>query len=132
MQRIMEPTLAALRVMLADGRTDPDPALRPPPARWPSGPRRPPVPSPSTGPWACCGSPWGWPGCAAGRSAARHALRLADRQLAAGNLTGLQARARAWRALAEAWYGDLTAARRSAADVLTRRGPLESVQLGGG
>jgi LuxR family maltose regulon positive regulatory protein len=61
---------------------------------------------------------------------ARQALRLADRQLAAGNLTGLQARARAWRALAEAWYGDLTAARRSAADVLTGRAPLESALPG--
>ena len=48
---------------------------------------------------------------------ARHALRHADRQLAAGSLAALQARARAWRALAEAACGDLTAARRSASDV---------------
>ena len=33
-----------------------------------AGPGRRPPPSPSTGPWGCCGSPLAWPGCAAGRS----------------------------------------------------------------
>jgi LuxR family maltose regulon positive regulatory protein len=51
---------------------------------------------------------------------ARHALRQADHQLGAGGLTGLRWRARAWRALAEACYGDLTTAVQAAGDV--RRG----------
>jgi LuxR family maltose regulon positive regulatory protein len=41
---------------------------------------------------------------------ARRALRHAVRQLEAAGLAGLLARARAWQALAEALYGDLTAA----------------------
>ena len=41
---------------------------------------------------------------------ARYALNHAARQLTAGGLTGLRP-ARGWQALAEAWHGDLTAAR---------------------
>ncbi len=131
MQRIMEPTLAALRVMLAGGRTDPDPALL-------AGARtlaeRSQAAASTQPEHRAVGLLWYALGVARLRrweiQPARHALRLADRQLAAGNLTGLQARARAWRALAEAWYGDLTAARRSAADVLTGHGTLESALPG--
>ena len=123
MQRIMEPTLAALRVMLAGGRTDPDPALL-------SGARalaeRSQAAASTQPEHRAVGLLWYAVGVARLRrwevQPARHALRHADRQLAAGNLTGLQARARAWRALAEAWYGDLSAARRSAADVLAGTG----------
>jgi LuxR family maltose regulon positive regulatory protein len=123
MQRIMEPTLAALRVMLAGGRTDPDPALL-------AGARtlaeRSQAVASTQPEHRAVGLLWYALGVARLRrwevQPARHALRHADRQLAAGNLTGLQARARAWRALAEAWYGDLSAARRSAADVLAGMG----------
>jgi LuxR family maltose regulon positive regulatory protein len=41
---------------------------------------------------------------------ARSALGHAEHQLTAANLTGLRTRARGWRALAEAFYGDLAAA----------------------
>ena len=127
MQRIMEPTLAALRVMLAGGRTDPDPALL---AGARSLAERAQAAAGTQPEHRAVGLLWFAVGVARLRrweiQQARHALRHADRQLAAGNLTGLQARARAWRALAEAWYGDLTAARRSAADVLARRGVADS------
>ncbi len=123
MQRIMEPTLAALRVMLAGGRTDPDPALL---ATAGSLAERAQAAASTQPEHRAVGLLWFALGVARLRrweiQQARRALRHADRQLAAGNLTGLQARARAWRALAEAWYGDLTAARRSAADVLAGRG----------
>ena len=127
MQRIMEPTLAALRVMLAGGRTDPDPALL---AGARSLAERAQAAAGTQPEHRAVGLLWFAVGVARLRrweiQQARHALRHADRQLAAGNLTGLQARARAWRALAEAWYGDLTAARRSAADVLAGRGVADS------
>jgi LuxR family maltose regulon positive regulatory protein len=133
MQRIMEPTLAALRVMLAGGRTDPDPALL---ATARSLAERAQAAASTQPEHRAVGLLWFALGVARLRrweiQPARHALRLADRQLAAGNLTGLQARARAWRALAEAWYGDLTAARRSAAGVLAGRGPLEPPPRGAG
>ena len=123
MQRIMEPTLAALRVMLAGGRTDPDPALL---ASARALAERAQAAASTQPEHRAAGLLWFALGVARLRrweiQPARHALRCADRQLAAGNLTGLQARARAWRALAEAWYGDLTAARRSASDVLAGRG----------
>jgi len=41
---------------------------------------------------------------------ARSALGRAEHQLTAANLTGLRTRTRGWRALAEAFYGDLSAA----------------------
>ena len=127
MQRIMEPTLAALRVMLAGGRTDPDPALL---AGARSLAERAEAAAGTQPEHRAVGLLWFAVGVARLRrweiQQARHALRHADRQLAAGNLTGLQARARAWRALAEAWYGDLAAARRSAADVLAGRGAGDS------
>jgi len=53
---------------------------------------------------------------------ARRALRRADRQLGAGGLAGLRARARAWLALAQACHGELTLAQQ-AADA-ARKGPV--------
>jgi LuxR family transcriptional regulator, maltose regulon positive regulatory protein len=47
---------------------------------------------------------------------ARYALSHACRQLTAGGLGELCARARGWQALAQAWYGDLTAAEKALAD----------------
>jgi LuxR family maltose regulon positive regulatory protein len=133
MQRIMEPTLAALRVMLAGGRTDPDPALL---ATARALAERSQAAASTQPEHRAVGLLWFALGVARLRrweiQQARRALRHADRQLAAGNLTGLQARARAWRALAEAWYGDLTAARRSAADVLAGRGAADPGLAGRG
>ncbi len=45
---------------------------------------------------------------------ARHALRQADDHLGSGRMAALRCRARAWRALADASYGDLTRAGREA------------------
>ena len=133
MQRIMEPTLAALRVMLAGGRTDPDPALL---AGARSLAERTQATASTQPEHRAVGLLWFALGVARLRrweiQQARHALRHADPQLAAGNLAVLQARARAWRALAEAWYGDLTAARRSAADVLAGQGVTERGLAEGG
>ncbi|MFI5065669.1 MAG: hypothetical protein ACHP9Z_17065, partial [Streptosporangiales bacterium] len=118
MRRMMEPVLAALRVMLAGCRTDPDPALLAEVAEIAARAEA----AASTQPeHRAAGLTWFAVGVARLRrweiQQARHALRHADRQLAAGSLAALQARARAWRALAEAVCGDLTAARRSASDV---------------
>jgi LuxR family transcriptional regulator, maltose regulon positive regulatory protein len=116
MRRIMEPTIAALRVMHAASRTDADPGLlaegRALAARCQA--------AVGTGAehrgvgllWFALG--------AASLSRweiqdARRALGRADRELGAGGLAGWQARARGWRALAEALGGDLAAAERSAA-----------------
>jgi len=118
MRRIMEPTVAALRVMHASSRTDPDPGLL---AAGRSLAERS-QPRVSTQPeHRGIGLLWFALGTASLRrweiQEARRALRRADRELGAGGLAGFQARARAWRALAEAWYGDLVAAERSAGDV---------------
>ena len=94
MQRIMEPTLAALRVMLAGDRTDPDPALL---ATARSLAERAQTAASTQPEHRAVGLLWFALGVARLRrweiQPARYALRLADRQLAAGNLTGLQARA---------------------------------------
>lgn len=123
MRRVMKPTLAALRVMLAGGRTDPDPALL---AAARSLAEQAQAPASTQPEHRAVGLLWFALGVARLRrweiEPARQALRQADRQLAAGSLSGLQARARAWRALAEAWHGELAAARRSASDVPTVRG----------
>ncbi len=118
MRRMMEPALAALRVMLAGDRADVDPGLL---ADTTDLAARAEAEATTQPEHRTAGLAWFTVGVARLRrweiQSARHALRHADRQLAAGNLAALQARARAWRALAEAWYGDLTAARRSASDV---------------
>ena len=129
-RRVMEPVLAALRVMLAGCRCDPDPGLLGPAQ---SLAERCAAAASAQPEHRAVGLLWFAVGVARLRrweiQAARHALRHADRQLAAGNLAGLQARARAWRALAEAWFGDLTAAQRSASDVPATRG-LEPATAG--
>ncbi len=129
-RRVMEPTLAALRVMLAGCRCDPDPGLL---GQAQSLAERCEAAASAQPEHRAAGLLWFAVGVARLRrweiQAARHALRHADRQLAAGNLAGLQARARAWRALAEAWYGDLSAAQRSASDVPATRG-LEPATAG--
>jgi LuxR family maltose regulon positive regulatory protein len=118
MRRMMEPALAALRVMLAGYRTDPDPGLL---AAATEIAARAEAAAATQPEHRAAGLTWFAVGVARLRrweiQQARHALRHADRQLAAGSLAALQARARAWRALAEAACGDLTAARRSASDV---------------
>jgi LuxR family maltose regulon positive regulatory protein len=118
MRRIMEPTIAGLRVMHAACRAGPDPGLL---AQGRSLAERS-LPAACTKPeHRGIGLLWFALGTASLRrweiQEARRALRQADRELGAGGLAGLRARARAWRALAEAWYGDLGAAERSAADV---------------
>ena len=118
MRRIMEPAIAALRVMHAAGRTDPDPGLLA--ESWSLAERS--QPGVSTQPeHRALGLLWFALGTAGLRrweiQEARRALRRADRELGAGGIPEFQARARAWRALAEAWYGDLAAAERSAADL---------------
>lgn len=117
MRRIMEPTLGALRVIHA-ARTDPDPALL---AQSRSLAERSQAAACTQPEHRALGLLWFAIGVACLRrweiQEARRALRHADSELGAGGLASFQARARAWRALAEAWSGDLTAAHRSAADV---------------
>ena len=116
-RRIMEPTIAALRVMHAACRDDPDPGLLA--EGWALAERSQPAVS-TRAEHRGIGLLWFALGTASLRrweiQEARRALRRADRELGAGGLAQFQARARAWRALAEAWYGDLAAAERSGAD----------------
>ena len=117
MRRIMEPTITALRVMHAACRADPDPGLLA--EGWALAERSQPAVS-TRAEHRGIGLLWFALGTASLRrweiQEARRALRRADRELGAGGLAQFQARARAWRALAEAWYGDLAAAERSGAD----------------
>jgi LuxR family transcriptional regulator, maltose regulon positive regulatory protein len=120
MRRIMEPTIAALRVMHAACRADPDPGLLA--EGWALAERSQPAVS-TRAEHRGIGLLWFALGTASLRrweiEEARRALRRADRELGAGGLAQFQARARAWRALAEAWYGDLAAAERSGTDART-------------
>ena len=117
MRRIMEPTITALRLMHAACRADPDPGLLA--EGWALAERSQPAVS-TRAEHRGIGLLWFALGTASLRrweiQEARRALRRADRELGAGGLAQFQARARAWRALAEAWYGDLAAAERSGAD----------------
>jgi LuxR family maltose regulon positive regulatory protein len=129
-RRIMEPTLAALRVTLAGSRADPDPGLLAEARALAEKSQA----AASTQPeHRAVGLLWYGLGVARLRRweirQAQHALRSADRQLAAGGLRSLQARARAWRALAEAWYGDLATAARSARDVRAVPGARRAAEL---
>ncbi len=131
MRRIMEPTIAALRVMHAACRADPDPGLLA--EGWALAERSQPAAS-TRAEHRGIGLLWFALGTASLRrweiEEARRALRQADRELGAGGLAQFQARARAWRALAEAWYGDLAAAERSGADA--RAGAGASAGAGAG
>jgi LuxR family maltose regulon positive regulatory protein len=112
--RIIEPWLAALRVMQAASRAAADPGLLAKgwalaeQAQATAGTR----PEHRT-----LGLLWFALGTARLRRweihEARYALNHACRQLTAGGLGELCARARGWQALAEAWYGDLTAAEKA-------------------
>jgi len=113
-RRIIEPWLAALRVMQAASRAAADPGLLAQgwtlaeQAQATAGTR----PEHRT-----LGLLWFALGTARLRRweihEARYALSHASRQLTAGGLGELCARARGWQALAEAWYGDLTAAEKA-------------------
>jgi LuxR family transcriptional regulator, maltose regulon positive regulatory protein len=110
-RRIIEPWLAALRVMQAASRSAADPGLL---ARgWTLAEQGQAIAG--TQPeHRALGLLWFALGSARLRrweiGAGRYALNHASLQLAAGGLGELCARARGWQALAEAWYGDLAAA----------------------
>jgi LuxR family transcriptional regulator, maltose regulon positive regulatory protein len=116
MRRIMEPTIAALRVMHAASRTDADPGLL---AEGRALAGRCQAAVSTRAEHRGVGLLWFALGTASLRrwqiQDARRALRRADRELGAGGLAEWQARARGWRALAEALGGELAAAERSAA-----------------
>jgi LuxR family maltose regulon positive regulatory protein len=128
MRQIMEPTLMALRIMQAADAGGAGRALAAE-ARSLAGSAQ---LTASTRAehravgllWFCLGmaSLWRWQ-----TADARHALRQADHQLGAGSLADLQARARGWRALAEACCGDLTVAGQAADEV--RRGTSTAAHM---
>jgi LuxR family maltose regulon positive regulatory protein len=117
-RRSIEPGLAAMRVMQAASRADADPGLL---ARGASLAERAQAAAGTSAEHRAIGLLWFALGIARLRRweirQARQALAYADRQLAAGDLAGLRARARGWRALAEAWHGDLAEAEQAARDV---------------
>jgi LuxR family transcriptional regulator, maltose regulon positive regulatory protein len=113
-RRIIEPWLAALRVMEAAGRAAADPGLLA--QGWALAEQA--QATAGTQPeHRTLGLLWFALGTARLRRweihEARYALNHASRQLTAGGLAELCARARGWQALAEAWYGDLTAAEKA-------------------
>lgn len=118
MRRVIEPGLAAMRVMQAASRADADPGLL---AQGVSLAEQAQSAAASSAEHRAIGLLWFALGIARLRRweirQARQALGSADRHLAAGNLAGLQARARGWRSLAEAWHGDLAEAQKAAGDV---------------
>jgi len=124
MRQVMEPKLLALRVMQVSRQTPPAKGLLA--QAW----SRAEEPTNGTGVQnghRALGILWCALGMAhLGRSelpAARQALRMADRELGAGDFTDLQLRARMWWALAEAWQGNLAAAEASAVGVLNAEPP---------
>ncbi|HEX4660771.1 MAG TPA: LuxR C-terminal-related transcriptional regulator [Streptosporangiaceae bacterium] len=113
-RRIIEPWLAALRVMQAASRAAADPGLLA--QGWTLAEQV--QATAGTQPeHRACGLLWFALGAARLRRweihEASRALNHAGRQLTAGGLGELCARARGWQALAEAWYGDLTAAEKA-------------------
>ncbi|MGA3153522.1 MAG: LuxR C-terminal-related transcriptional regulator [Streptosporangiaceae bacterium] len=118
-RRVIEPWLAALEIMHAAGRGEADPAALA--AAWALAERAEAAASlqPEHG---SIGLLWFALGCAQLRHfevrEASYALGRADRQFAAAGLGWLRPRTRAWRALADAWYGDLAAAEAAVSDVL--------------
>ncbi len=118
-RRIMEPKLAALRVLQASCRTGADPGLL---ARAESQADQATHLASTQPAHRAAGFLWWALGVALLRSAelpgARQALRAADRELGAGDFAALQARARAWAALGEAWHGNLRIADAAAVEVV--------------
>ncbi len=113
-RRVLEPWLAALRVMQAASRAAADPGLLA--QAWSLAEQA--QATAGTQPeHRALGLLWFALGTARLRrwelNEARYALNHATRQLTAGGLPELCARARGWQALAEAWYGDLTAAEKA-------------------
>ena len=113
-RRVIEPWLAALRVMQAASRAAADPVLLT--QGWTLAEQV--QATAGTRPeHRACGLLWFALGAARLRRWEIHeascALSHAGRQLTAGGLGELSARARGWQGLAEAWYGDLTAAEKS-------------------
>jgi LuxR family transcriptional regulator, maltose regulon positive regulatory protein len=116
-RRVIEPWLAALRVMQAASRAAADPVLLA--QGWTLAEQV--QATAGTRPeHRACGLLWFALGAARLRRWEIHeascALNHAGRQLTAGGLGELSARARGWQGLAEAWYGDLTAAEKSLAE----------------
>ncbi len=113
-RRIIEPWLAALRAMQAASRSAADPGLL---ARGWTLAEQAQATAGTQAEHRVVGLLWFALGAARLRRweihEARYALNHAGRQLTAGGLGELCARARGWQALAEAWYGDLTAAEKA-------------------
>jgi len=113
-RRIIEPWLAALRVMQAASRSAADPGLL---AKGWALAEQAQATAGTQAEHRALGLLWFALGTARLRRweihEARYALNHACRQLTAGGLAELCARARGWQALAEAWYGDLTAAEKA-------------------
>jgi LuxR family maltose regulon positive regulatory protein len=113
--RVIEPWLAALRVMQAASRADADPGLL---ARAWTLAEHAQATAGTLAEHRALGLLWFALGAARLRrweiQDARYALDHADRQLAAGTLAGLRIRAVGWQAIADAWYGDLVRAGREA------------------
>jgi LuxR family maltose regulon positive regulatory protein len=117
-RRVIEPVLAALRILGAAEQRHQDPSLTR--SGWAlAGPAQ--ETAATRDEHRAAGLLWFALGCASLHhwdiAAAARALRHADRQLSTGGLDPLRARARAWRALALAWSGELTAAQQAADDV---------------
>jgi LuxR family maltose regulon positive regulatory protein len=113
-RRVIEPWLAALRVMRAASRAAADPGLLA--KGWTMAEQG--QATAGTQPeHRALGLLWFALGTARLRRweilEARYALNHACRQLTAGGLGELCVRARGWQALAEAWHGDLTAAEKA-------------------
>jgi LuxR family transcriptional regulator, maltose regulon positive regulatory protein len=108
---VIELWLAALRVMRAAGSQDLAPgtlaAFQEQAEKAQAGAKTVPAHQALGLLWLVLGTAWlrRWE-----LTGARSALERAEHQLTAANLTGLRTRARGWRALAEAFYGDLSAA----------------------
>jgi LuxR family transcriptional regulator, maltose regulon positive regulatory protein len=116
-RRVIEPWLAALRVIQATSRAATEPALLA--QSWALAEQA--QATAGTQPeHRALGLLWFALGTARLRRweilEARYALNHAGRQLTAGGLGELCARARGWQALAEAWHGDLAAADRALAE----------------
>jgi len=113
-RRITEPWLAALRVMQAASRAAADPGLL---AQGWTLAEQAQATAGTQAEHRVLGLLWFALGTARLRRWEIHeascALNHAGRQLTAGGLGELCARARGWQALAEAWYGDLTAAEKA-------------------
>ena len=123
-RRVVEPALAALRILREAERSRRDPALIR--SGWAlAGPAQ--DSAATRDEHRAAGLLWFALGCASLHcwdiAAAARALRHADRQLSTGGLDPLRARARAWRALALACAGELSVAQQAADDVRTQAIP---------